>query len=113
MAVLITPEVDGVEKMKDLGDWEYDPTAVYDSDDETEDEEENCAAAAAAADNDADDNDNTQTTDAETATTQNNEAENADGATTVKFYVHPTGRRVRVRNRQLDEYVWGRNSCNI
>ena len=26
----------------------------------------------------------------------------------VEFYEHPTGRRVRVRKRRLDEYVWGR-----
>ena len=117
-------EVDDVEKMKDLGDWEYDPTAVYDSDDESEDEEENDAggaaenvAAGAAENNAADNAGNTQTTDAETANTQNNEAENADGgeaenagaATRVEFYEHPTGKRVRVRNRRLDEYVWGRS----
>ena len=84
-------EVDDVEKMKDWGDWEYDPTAVYDSDDDFEDEEENDAAGAAendaagAAENNAADNDNTKTTDAETAATQNNESENADG---VEFYQH-------------------------
>ena len=112
-------EVGDPEKMKDLGDWDYDPTAVYDSDDESEGEEEND-------DGDAAENDITQNTDAET-TTQNDDVEatgpeatdaentgadgdpeNAGADAVVEFYQHPRG-RVRVRNRLLDEYVWGRD----
>lgn len=112
-------EVGDPESTRDLGDWDYDPTAVCDSGDESEDEEESGGGGAA-------EGGTTQSTDAET-TTQSDDVEatgpeatgaestGADGGpegagadAVVELCQHPGG-RVRARSRLLDEYVWGRD----